>query len=283
MCLKSRSNSSTLKYDPQEFEIVSSLLQLSTKYRVERLREDLLRGLSRVWPTTLQGWEFRESDATNGSGAYKPRSHYPHPMYVLSFSDSNTISYTQQSLIINLARQTDALELLPSAFYDLSRCSASEIATGYLPSKSTNRSDGHHLTDTDLLCVLRGREQASRFLSTFIVAELEGREPSPNCVYRSDPEAFRKRVCQAVFEATTFEVLRDVNGVVLHRSSDPLFALMDADMMQARTGAEGGRLNVLQRACEPCRMDLSASVDAEREAMWRKLPSWFGLDVPGWP
>ncbi|KDR74987.1 hypothetical protein GALMADRAFT_519609 [Galerina marginata CBS 339.88] len=257
---------SGVKHDNQDFEIVSALLRLSTKYGVEHIRKDVLRGMMTIWPKNLSAWEFREADATDGTGVYTPRSVYPHPI-----------------LVINLAKETGATELLPSAFYDLSRCAASEIATGYLPPGRFDQADFHKLSDEDLMNALRGREHASRFLSTFVVNDLEGREASANCVHRNDPDPFRKRICQATFEATTFEILRDVNGVVFHRSSDPLFAIMDADLMQTRTDSTNGRLTLLHRACESCRLEFTASVDAARDEMWHKLPVWFGIELSSWP
>ena len=183
-----------------------------------------------------------------------------------------------------MARETSTTELLPSAFYDLSRCAASEIASGYLAPGAGDRAQLHLLSDEDLMNTLRGREHASRFLSTFVVNELEGREVCAGCVHRNETDPFRKRICQATFEATTFEILRDVNGVVFHRSSDPLFAIMDADLMQTRNESASGRLNLLHRACEPCRVEFTASVDAARDEMWRKLPIWFGIsNLPSWP
>ncbi|KAF9479065.1 hypothetical protein BDN70DRAFT_913364 [Pholiota conissans] len=259
--------SSGIKHDAQDFDNVASLLRLTTKYCVEHIRKDIIRGMSAIWPKTLSAWEFREADATDPTGVYKPRAIYPHPI-----------------LVINLARETATADLLPSAFYDLSRCAASEIATGYLTPGVTDRSEMHILSDDDLLNTLRGREHASRFLSTFVVNELEGRDVSAGCVYRNDPDPFRKRLCQATFEATTFEILRDVNGVVFHRSSDPLFAIMDADLMQTRSDSANGRLSLLHRACEPCRVEFTASVDAAREEMWHKLPGWFGITgLTSWP
>lgn len=96
------------------------------------------------------------------------------------------------------------------------------------------------------------------------------------------------------FEATTFEVLRDVNGVVFHRSSDPLFAMMDADLMQTSQRCLGGGSNAggvngqaangrLGSVCEPCRMEFTSAVDVAREEMWHRLPVWFGVDVADWP
>lgn len=85
------------------------------------------------------------------------------------------------------------------------------------------------------------------------------------------------------FEATTFEILRDVNGVVYHRSSDPLFAMMDAELMQNRSESGSTRSNRLQRACEPCRVEFTAAVDNAREELWSRLASWFDVDLPSWP
>ena len=153
----------------------------------------------------------------------------------------------------------------------------------------------HALSDADLLRALKGREHASQFLSMFIVTELEGRVPSANCVHLAsnpggDPttNTNRRTVCQVTFEATTFEVLRDVNGVVFHTSSDPLFAMMDADLMQRSPGgsnaggvngqAANGRPGSLHNACEPCRMEFASAVDVAREEMWHRLPRWFGVD-----
>jgi hypothetical protein len=148
---------------------------------------------------------------------------------------------------------------------------------------STDRSEVQFLADVDLMSTLRGKEHASRFLSTFIVNELECQNSSQICPYRNEQDPFRSRICQAAFETTTFEILRDVNGVVYHRISDPLFAIMDAELMQNRSESGNARLNSLQRACEPCRMEFTASVDNNREKMWSRLPFWFNVDLLSWP
>jgi len=254
---------SDLKHDVKDFDTVSSLLRMSTKYGVKHIRRDLLQGMSVVWPRTLGAWELREAEATDSSGLYKPRFVYPHPI-----------------LVINLAREINAPELLPSAFYDLSRNSPSEIATGLV---STDRSEVQFLADDDLMSTLRGREHASRFLSTFVVHELECRDSFAGCLYRHEQDPFRSRICQVAFESTTFEILSDINGIVCRRSSDPLFAIMDAELIQNRSESGNPRLNFRQRACEPCRVEFSASVDNNREEMWSKLPIWFNVDLLSWP
>ncbi|KAF8639534.1 hypothetical protein AX17_001439 [Amanita inopinata Kibby_2008] len=253
---------SHLKYDVNDFGNVSAVLRLSTKYQTKRLRKDILEGMSTVWPRSLAQWEVREANATSANGVYEPRKFLPHPI-----------------MVINLAREVDAPYLLPSAFYDLSRCYPSDTAAGY---KCPRTQETHCLSEPDLTNLLKGKEHASRFLSTFIVNELEGRESALTCLYKNDADPLRRRHCQAAFEAITFEILRDVNGVVCHRSSDPLFAIMDAELMQTREDSSG-RYDMTMRVCEFCRSEFSAVVDAAREEFWRRIPQWFGLDMHPWP
>lgn len=83
--------SSDLTYDLQDFDRVSALLRLSTKYCIEHIRRDIVRGLTVFWPRTLSAWEFREANATDPTGVYKPRTIYPHPMCVPSSSYASCI------------------------------------------------------------------------------------------------------------------------------------------------------------------------------------------------
>lgn len=130
--------------------------------------------------------------------------------------------------------------------------------------------------------LLKGREHASRFLSTFIVNELESRVPATDCIYLKDEEPSRRRTCRAAFEAITFEVLRDVNGVT-SRSYDPLFTIVESEMMQARDGLPDGQQSSAFRTCESCRIDYATSVDVARDEFWRRLPKWFDLDLQSHP
>ena len=182
-------------------------------------------------------------------------------------------------MVIELAREVGAIELLPSAFYDLSRCPPSQAAIGY---PSPISSEIHLLSEADLLNILRGREHASRFLSTFIVNELEGREPSEWCLHRKGEQVTERRACQVAFEAVTFELLRDVNGVVCNRNSDPLYAIQDAELMQTRDDLPGTENKAVCRACEACRSEFGVVVDLAREEFWRKLPYWYGVELSNW-
>ncbi|KAG8213809.1 hypothetical protein J3R82DRAFT_10522 [Butyriboletus roseoflavus] len=252
---------SFLTYDGPGFAIVASLLRVLTTYKVHRIRHDILRVLSTSWPTSLTQWDSRECSLTTPDGIYSPCPSLPHPVEV-----------------IKLARDIDAPFLLPSAMYDLSRSAPSEAATGIF---NAQLGDYIRLDETDLLCVLRGREHAARYFSTFIVNELEGRTPSAWCLRRNDPNPLAKRACQIAFEAITFELLRDINGIISHRTSDPLYAMSDAEAMQTRESVPEDSPSTM-RTCEICRAEFSSAVLAAKEDFWRKLPLWFGVDVPKW-
>jgi hypothetical protein len=180
------------------------------------------------------------------------------------------------SLIINLARSVNIPELLPSAFYDFSRNSPSQIIAGY---SCPDTEEMHQLSPEDLFNLLKGREHASRFLSTFLVNFLEGRLPCDDCVFKHQPDASLRRSCQAAFEAISFEILRDAIGVVCQRSSDPLFTIMDTVLMQT-TGH--GRQIVSTKPCEYCTVNYGSVVDTAREEFWNSLPEWFGIGLSNW-
>ena len=233
-----------------------------------------------AWPRYLAQWEVREAGATSRSGVYEPRKFLPHPMSVRPSPSHARINLSNfSSMVINLARAVDAPYLLPSAFYDLSRCYPSDSAAGYTCPRTQ---ETHHLSDLDLTHLLKGKEHASRFLSSFVINQLQHREPTPSCSYRTESDPNLKGHCQTAFEAITFEILRDVNGVVCHRSSDPLFAIMDAEIMQSRDELAAS-YGVSMRLCDFCRSEFSATVDDAREELWRRLPQWFGITLQPWP
>ncbi|KAI0686373.1 hypothetical protein BC835DRAFT_1380071 [Cytidiella melzeri] len=140
----------------------------------------------------------------------------------------------------------------------------------------------HYLSQEDLFRVFRGKEQAARYFSTFIVKELEGRVASEWCHNRAELQPARKRRCQVAYEAVTYALIRDVNGLVLNRNSDPLYAISDSLLMQTRDDLPGLDNRATVRACEACRLEYAAVVEAAREEFWRRLPEWFELEVPNW-
>ena len=102
MSLTLSPNRSGVKHDAEDFDVVASLLRLTTKYAVEHIRKDILRGMTAIWPRTLSAWEFREADATDAAGVYKPRSLYPHPMSATFIFRAPSISDTALFVVLSL-------------------------------------------------------------------------------------------------------------------------------------------------------------------------------------
>jgi hypothetical protein len=178
---------------------------------------------------------------------------------------------------VNLAREVEAPELMPAAFYELCRLLPSVVATGY---NDPFDQKCHRLAADDLVRLLRGREAASRFFSTFIVQVLENRRASDMCFNRHQPDPAMRDLCTWAFQLIMFELLQDVNGVITGCTADPLFAMQEVLNLQADPGTPDER-NMF-RACDACREELVRSVHSERKKFWDSLPGWFGVEVASW-
>ncbi|KAJ7725419.1 hypothetical protein DFH07DRAFT_1002636 [Mycena maculata] len=248
-----------------DFPAVAAVLRLSTKYLVEHLRQRCMTRLDLDWPSTLVGWDQREQAATDSLGHYAPRTSCPHPI-----------------LVIDLALDLGLSSLLPSALYDLARYGPSKIMAGTPPPplsfpferpavrKPTTLSHGL------LIVTLRGRERAQRFLADFVIKELQGRSPAPDCLYLE--EDLPSRMCRESFYFIMLNVLRSVGGIACGRDADPLFTLVQAVDMLSRTDFSDGHRQCGLKLCHPCKVDFANSATRAREEVWQLLPAWFTLD-----
>ncbi|KAG2138635.1 uncharacterized protein EDB93DRAFT_1230831 [Suillus bovinus] len=90
----------------QYFVYLCAILRLSTKYKIEPLRDLALRRLKRSVPTTLASFD-------------DPR-----------YQDDRATAQKNVLAVINLARETNCLELLPCAYYYCSRLPTRTIFEG---------------------------------------------------------------------------------------------------------------------------------------------------------
>ncbi|KAJ7490872.1 hypothetical protein FB451DRAFT_1124434 [Mycena latifolia] len=94
------------------FNIIVDCLRLSHKYEVDYLRRRALIHLSSQYRTTLSEWD-------SGLNSYSySRSSDLSPLRLISWMWPDDDAF--QICVIQLAREVDALWLLPTAFYDLS-------------------------------------------------------------------------------------------------------------------------------------------------------------------
>ena len=190
-------------------------------------------------------------------------------LFDLRFTTRSLTLFPLGRQVAKLAQEVHAPGLLLSALYDLSRNTPSRIASGM--QSNHDPSVRHSLSQEDLFRALRGREIASRFLSTFIVKELEGRRPSHTCT--------RPQNCRMAFECVMFDLLRDVNGLLCNRNSDVLFAIAECAGMLA---TEGTRTDGRFFVCRWCHAEFCDVVERARAEVWASLPTWFNVEVDEW-
>ncbi|KAF9221159.1 hypothetical protein BS17DRAFT_712267 [Gyrodon lividus] len=248
-----------------DFSALSSVLRLSTKYIIEHLRVQCLARLAHDWPATLVDWDRREAAVTEASGRYAPRDAYAHPI-----------------LAINLALELGLPEVLPSAFYDLSRYGPSKILSG---ARAFPPPPLIHLSHDSLVRTLKGRELAQVYISTFLTRALE-HHPSPSCLHSAKAPtststggtaAVASAHCTESFYFIHLNVLRSVGGIACGRDADPLFTLMQAaEMLERKDFSDGVRTCGL-RMCGVCKREWKGEVGRAREEVWGLIPVWFGL------
>ncbi|KAJ7142423.1 hypothetical protein C8R44DRAFT_923985 [Mycena epipterygia] len=247
-----------------DFPAVAAVLRLSTKYLVEHLRQRCMTRLELDWPLTLAGWDQREQAATDGVGHYSPRASCPHPI-----------------LVVDLALDLGLSSILPAALYDLARYGPSKILAGtpapplsFTSERSAPRKPTT-LPPDFLFLTLRGRERAQRYLADFVIKELQGRAPAPDCLYLEDDHP--SRMCCESFYFIMLNVLRSVGGIACGRDADPLFTLVQAMDMLSRTDFSDGHRQCGLKLCHPCKLNFAASANRARDEVWKLLPAWFGL------
>ncbi|KAL0953708.1 hypothetical protein HGRIS_004901 [Hohenbuehelia grisea] len=249
--------------DKDDYRIVSGILRLATKYIIDNLRNKAIAHLSIVWPTTLKAWDTREDLARAYEVRTGGRRLYPSPQDVIC-----------------LAREVDAPILLPSAFYDLSRFSFTQI---FEPgedevlhqSRLAGRPDPV-LQDVDLQRLALGKEAAQHAITSLIQAMGQSqsiRHPGTHmrkgsassaavCVSAA---ACRKDFGELVDLATQHYLFDRERGCY-----DPLYVAEELGQLKSAEFSE----------CKACARSLESWATRERERMWKAMPAWFRLDSP---
>ncbi|KIK77869.1 hypothetical protein PAXRUDRAFT_58788, partial [Paxillus rubicundulus Ve08.2h10] len=241
------------KHHASDFSTVSGALRLSTKYFVEHLQVQCLAHLAHDWPSTPAEWNQREAAATDASGRYTPRDAYAHPI-----------------LAINLARELNLPEVVPSAFYDLSRYAPSKILSGAQAPPPVFI----HLSHDSLVRTLKGRERAQLYISTFLTQALQ-HHPSPICLHAMKASrstggraAAASAHCIESFYFIHLNILKSIGGIACGRDADPLFTLMQAaEMFPSKDFSDGVKTCGL-KMCRVCEREWRGEVGKAREEVW---------------
>ncbi|KAF9054388.1 hypothetical protein BJ165DRAFT_1337240 [Panaeolus papilionaceus] len=247
--------------DEDDFRVVSGCLRLSTKYLIDTLREKAIAHLSLAWPSDLKTWDAREDLArayeTDGS---TKSSRFPHPF-----------------AIINLAREVDVPSLLPSAFYDLSRHSFSQILEPSEDDSLYRDKRQPRLLPTDMQRLCLGKEMSQQMVTSLIHSMGAGhirhsqqhsghshsRKPSSSGICVS-AAACRKDFMELVDLATQHYLFDRERGCY-----DPLYVAEELGQLKSAEFSE----------CRSCAKSLEAWATREREKIWKMIPNWFRLET----
>ncbi|KZS99886.1 uncharacterized protein LAESUDRAFT_688821 [Laetiporus sulphureus 93-53] len=258
------------KNDREDFCVVSGVLRLSTKYFVDHLREKALAHLRVAWPSTLKGWDAREDLARAyecQSGSH--RGHlYPSPV-----------------AIINLAREIHAPELLPSAFYDLSRYHYAQIFEPAEEEPLRAQPRAYTLSTTDIQKLTLGKESSQNAVGTLIQSmgsDIHREERTyghlSHCTMASCTHHRRRssgNVCVSVAACRKdFSELVDLatQHYLFDRErgcTDPLYVAEELGQLKSAEFSE----------CKACARALEKWAARERERIWKLIPMWFRLDL----
>ncbi|KAJ7684254.1 hypothetical protein DFH06DRAFT_1155121 [Mycena polygramma] len=221
-------------------DVVISILHLSNKYAVDYLLRRALVHLSSDFPTTLAG-QLADGDID-----------------VARLSSITDVAEPHNAIIasIQIAREVNALWLLPSAFYDLASTDA-VVMDQVLNSVAHNRSPAKLSRDDQILFLKTSLQiscqglQVVRFLST----------------PRSITGCQRERKCIR----TRMDVLAQAQDHIIGGCSAHPLGIFSAQM----------DAKLLDGCCTICHGFCTKAYQEGREAVWDKLPEFCGL--PPWP
>ncbi|KAH9910406.1 uncharacterized protein BXZ73DRAFT_109075 [Epithele typhae] len=272
--------------DRDDFNVLSGVLRLSSKYLVqEPTRAKALAHISTAWPSTLKAWDLREDLAR---------------LYEVQTGQSRGHRYANPIAVVNLAREIDADELLPSAFYELSRYTFTEIfepAPGdplEPPPSPFTSALGTPPTSAPVLpsafaaspSSTAGRQHAI----TALIQNMEHAGPDPP---RCPPSHRRSRSAQALALpgsptgspgprrpvcATPAACRKDLGELIELATQHYLFDREQGCADPLYVAEELGQLKSAEFSdCVACARALEAWAARERERLWRAVPDWFRL------
>ncbi|KAJ7494271.1 hypothetical protein B0H11DRAFT_1802506 [Mycena galericulata] len=230
-----------------DLETIIGCLRLSHKYGVDYLRRRALIHLSSAYDTDLSRWDRMATFVPNDNGSNLPA------LDIKSFPWPDHRVRTDLLCIIQLARETDALWILPDAFYNLS-AAFSQVGKHIfhggvfhgVPTGLSIQDQEAFLTGHDIQT--RSKEAILRFLS--------------------DPLKIDGCVSPARCWGLRLAAIRLGWGDFQNRPSDPL-CLWESDDW-----------HLLHDLCPACITLLRLHHNTARQKFWDNLPKIYGL--PPW-
>ncbi|TDL25284.1 hypothetical protein BD410DRAFT_744017 [Rickenella mellea] len=272
-----------LMYKPTQFNFnrldsgtvskVSGILKLSKKYQIDAFREHIAQMLRQDWPTDLAAWD--QNDA------------YVKQRIMGMSNDEVFCAFAEPSSVINLAHEFGIKEILPAAFYHLSRvfwmfyddeCFSSPRRT----SAELLFAKREPLSHMDLRNLIFGRDvlrtQIMRLFQR-LKHNIELRETFEFVCFGSSGS--RKWPCRKQYSewwTGAHHLFFTIPEGECHplRLYDPLDTLIELisglNSWDARTTAEPTK-----PFCHSCREHVISVITKERQTIWSNLGYWFSI------
>ncbi|GJJ10916.1 hypothetical protein Clacol_005144 [Clathrus columnatus] len=296
---------------PADFSIVSGVLRLAHKYLIDVLRSKALEHLHQAWPMSLQGWDLREEMVRERSGlgnnvGSKGLENECHPgQSVTTMTGEGRFPHPIR--VINLARIANAPSLLPSAFYELSRLTFSQIFEGMQTFHLVSNAE-MTLSPSDVQKLSMGKEQSHQAVTSLITnlgnvrcsmtggggvsgvkmwscALGYGHNYSPQSLIFNPSSSVPQKFHHSHSHSTCHSPVscrKDFAELVELATQHYLFDRERGHTDPLYVADELGQLKSAEYSeCRACAVALECWSMRERERMWKVLPAWFRLGS-GW-
>ena len=205
-----------------DFPTFAAILRLSTKYDVPNLRDPAAALLTSSFPSSLD---------------------------LFSITPKAPVFRGIEIAVVNLAREVDLLQVLPSAMYIIAINAADEMFSG-----------GVGLADGSCIRLQPEDERACLLARDIIRRELH----NTLCPFIFRPTMHRGCVCYRCDRAQLY-LIQSVDAAICERALGPFH----------------GEIEWRKPEHAYCRFEAHEyEFDSSRRILWNKLPSWFGL--PTW-
>ncbi|KAJ7689870.1 hypothetical protein B0H17DRAFT_1202107 [Mycena rosella] len=230
--------------------IIVGCIRLGHKYKVDYLYCRALIHLSSGYRTSLAEWD---------SSSYNTDPKTSRPLSEIKSWPGTTV-VAAITCVIQLAREVDALWILPTAFYQLSACfSVPHIG------RHIGMEIFHGTVYNGVPTSLSVQDQQSFLHGHAIHARSAWRIRR----FLSDPPSSALEGCTSATECA----LRRLQAIEI----DPVSLLASSRPLNAWAG---GDWDLLENVCPACLSVLRTTHADARQALWDKLPSMYGL--PSW-
>jgi hypothetical protein len=210
-------------------------LKLATKYQVDALRSQIIKHLERDWPSTIDDWDRVDDDTRSAA---------------LQSSDGSLDGVVPDPVYaILIARSCDVPQILPTAFYVLSR-----QPTKPSPALSKAHIHSRTLLDIDAMENLAlGRENIARKISSYDLLDID----NWSCA----------DVCGRYIWTVWGEFLQ---GMIMDK--DPLWVLL-SELRGLRNSSPDYGVNL----CVICQHKMANNIIDARLSLFNSLSDMFGL------